>query len=269
VSFILDALKKTEKERQRRTLPDILTVQEIIAEKPASYRVWAYLLMAVLLLNAGILAWWMVASSTVEKNAQQKSKTDTVAQLSTNVVTQSESKRTTSFPDSLQPVRPQLRHPEKENVPAAIKSIPVRTDRKPDPRGEAEGIQDSRRKIMFGHSDAGGETRKIAEPAPDIVKPPVESVAIPSEQATLPMEAPDPNRIYKLKDLPPAILKSLPTFSVSALLYADNPSARLVRVNDQMMYEGQDLKEGVKLEEITRNGLVFSYRKYRFHVGTK
>ena len=44
MSYILDALKKSEKERQRGALPDMLTVQDIVAEKPARRLPWAYLL---------------------------------------------------------------------------------------------------------------------------------------------------------------------------------------------------------------------------------
>ena len=46
MSYILDALKKSEKERQRGALPDMLTVQDIVAEKPAKRLSWVYLLAA-------------------------------------------------------------------------------------------------------------------------------------------------------------------------------------------------------------------------------
>ena len=49
MSYILDALKKSEKERRRGTLPDMLTVQDIVAEKPKKRFVWASLLVAALL----------------------------------------------------------------------------------------------------------------------------------------------------------------------------------------------------------------------------
>ena len=40
----------------------------------------------------------------------------------------------------------------------------------------------------------------------------------------------------------------------------------MVRVNEHMMREGQDLTDGVKLEEITRDGIILRYQKYRFYV---
>ncbi len=52
---------------------------------------------------------------------------------------------------------------------------------------------------------------------------------------------PDENKLYKLQELPSAIRQDLPVFSVSALLYSSNPDSRMVRINEQMMHEGQDL----------------------------
>jgi general secretion pathway protein B len=79
----------------------------------------------------------------------------------------------------------------------------------------------------------------------------------------------DENKIYKLNELPSSIRQNLPAFSISALLYSSNPASRMVSVNDQMMYEGQDLAGGVKLEEITRDGVIFRHQKIRFLVGVK
>ncbi len=88
MSYILDALKKSEKERQRGALPDMLTVQDIVAEKPAKRLHWVYLLAAVLLLNAGALVWWLGFSHTNKTNVVQTSKTDNTSPLSVNEAAQ-------------------------------------------------------------------------------------------------------------------------------------------------------------------------------------
>jgi hypothetical protein len=41
----------------------------------------------------------------------------------------------------------------------------------------------------------------------------------------------------------------------------------MVKINGQAMREGQDLIAGLKLEEITQNGVIFSYQNYRFRIG--
>ena len=43
----------------------------------------------------------------------------------------------------------------------------------------------------------------------------------------------------------------------------------MARINDRMMREGQDLSQGLKLEEIIEDGVIFRFRDYRFFVGMK
>jgi general secretion pathway protein B len=59
MSYILDALKKTEQERQRGTTPSLSSQQRKVPPQRPKRSVWLYLLLAVLLLNAGVLCWWL------------------------------------------------------------------------------------------------------------------------------------------------------------------------------------------------------------------
>ena len=60
MSYILDALKKSEKERQKRTVPDPLEIHDYIAHETKKRRpVWAYALSIVVILNIGLLFYWM------------------------------------------------------------------------------------------------------------------------------------------------------------------------------------------------------------------
>jgi len=55
MSFILDALKKAEKERNRGTVPDLLAIHEPIIHKSKKRSILFYLLIGVLLINAVVL----------------------------------------------------------------------------------------------------------------------------------------------------------------------------------------------------------------------
>ncbi|HEX8948796.1 MAG TPA: general secretion pathway protein GspB [Dissulfurispiraceae bacterium] len=59
MSYILDALKKSEQRRRHGTVPDLLTAQDIAAARPGKRSVWLSLLVAVLAVNAGLLLWWL------------------------------------------------------------------------------------------------------------------------------------------------------------------------------------------------------------------
>lgn len=57
MSIILDALKKLEQKRQKGPVPDLMTVHAPEPEEPNNKRpLWPYLVLAALILNAGILA---------------------------------------------------------------------------------------------------------------------------------------------------------------------------------------------------------------------
>ena len=67
MSYILDALKKSEKERKRGNIPDLSNTPEPPTHKPKKRTVLPYLIGIVLLINAGLLAWWLVPREEQEQ----------------------------------------------------------------------------------------------------------------------------------------------------------------------------------------------------------
>jgi general secretion pathway protein B len=66
-------------------------------------------------------------------------------------------------------------------------------------------------------------------------------------------------------ELPDAIREEVPVIKFSVLVYANNPKDRFVLINGQRYGEG-DTMSGLHLEEIRRDGVVISYRLYKFLV---
>ncbi len=66
--------------------------------------------------------------------------------------------------------------------------------------------------------------------------------------------------------MPDAIRGELPEFRISVLVYAERPEDRFLLVNGRRLVEGDSLSPGLVAEEIRREGVVFSYRLYRFLV---
>ena len=56
MSIILDALKKLEQKRQKGPVPDLMTVHTPEPQEPKKRPLWPYLVLAALILNAGVLA---------------------------------------------------------------------------------------------------------------------------------------------------------------------------------------------------------------------
>lgn len=259
MSYILDALKKAEKERQRMVLPDMLTVQDIVAEKPAKRLPWSYLLAAALLLNAGVLVWWLGFSHTNKPNVDQMSKEGNIPPLSANESAQAVP-GIVKPSDSAQHVGAELRPAERKTAPVVENSAPATSVRDQPP---SKVLQEVRPNPISANNPIK------PSPAPVKSEQSVVTGRIPSGPTGGLSEMPEENKLYKLHELPSAIRQGLPAFSVSALLYSSNPDSRMVRINEQMMHEGQDLDEGIKLEEIARDGIILRYQKYRFYVAVK
>jgi len=67
-------------------------------------------------------------------------------------------------------------------------------------------------------------------------------------------------------DLPDAVRADVPEIKFSVLVYATDPAQRFVLINGQRLTEGDSVKPGLVVEEIQRDGVLFSYRLYRFLV---
>lgn len=83
----------------------------------------------------------------------------------------------------------------------------------------------------------------------------------------------DNNRTDKMRpqpisywELPDAIRADLPEMKFSVLVYAGDPADRFVLMNGQRLAEGDSYQQGLVVEEIRRDGVVFSYRLYQFLV---
>ncbi len=102
----------------------------------------------------------------------------------------------------------------------------------------------------------------IQSPAsPAVIAAPAKAEAVTDSAASVP---PQEQKIVALEDLPPDIRQEIPTMSISGFSYSEEPHERIVGINDRLLQEGQYLAQGLRLEQIGRDGLVFSYKSYRF-----
>lgn len=256
MSYILDALKKSEKERQNGTVPNLMTVQDIMAQKPRKSLLWPYLLLVALLLNAGILAWWL--------SPWQSKKTEIVAQSTT--VSQHVSNLSGSAHDVTN-----IRLPE--TAPSHNIGKTVNTDINPEPDLRQNHHVQAKGNLKGNVPNKPAQTIEMSrqsENPPILSKQTSSANYFPDKwQNTTLNSTTAENRIFNLKDLPLSVQESLPPFSISIFIYSKDPADRMVKINGQMLREGQDLAEGLKLKEIVQNGVIFTYKNYCFRVGLK
>jgi general secretion pathway protein B len=70
-------------------------------------------------------------------------------------------------------------------------------------------------------------------------------------------------------DMPSSIRKTLPVMSVAVHAYSNAPGDSLVSINGRMLREGDTLAPDLRLEQITPDGMIFTYRGYRFRRGAQ
>jgi len=229
MSYILEGLKKLEQKRQQEEKsPHLLTFQGASTQTPARKSVWPYLIVAVLLLNAGVMIWWIGPWRSTERNAATP-----------------------------QPVA-------RKSVPTVVKTTPVKQKEESKPV-LAKGPQQS---ATLNSPATGSTDKEIkGTPTPAVRETPVSKqtpAVVPAPAKSKPASS---GQIVKLSELPPEIKNSLPDLKMSAHFYSTDQQARFARVNDKILHEGESLNEGLKVEEINPGGTVFSYRGYRFQIG--
>ena len=52
--------------------------------------------------------------------------------------------------------------------------------------------------------------------------------------------------------------------AIAMHMYSGKPGNRMTSINDRTLREGDELSPGLKLIEITPDGMIFSYKGYRF-----
>lgn len=239
MSFILEGLKKSDQKRTEGEVPNLQTLHL----SPTSRRrrkLWPVLLGGALLLNAVILVWWLKPWQS-PRETQQIAAQSTITPLVTT-----------------SPVVP----------PVAVAPVPTRAQSVPPP---------SPRPVPPPIPAAQPPAELIPEP------PPVyqEKTAAPAAPRSIPSQslpatvtegagreaAPAGTTEYPTLDsLPASLRQQLPAFNFSLHYYSEDPAQRMVRLNGRILREGQELSDGLVLDEITSQGALFSYHGYEFEV---
>jgi len=266
MSYILDALKKAEKERRRNAASELLTGGDTVSREPVKRAMWPYLLFIALLINAGLFLWlfgpW---NSKRPVPIAPLTERDRAASSVEIVKERFDAGRVTSLPSS--PVASEINRLEarkNEEKSRTVKTSPsAKTDNSllsvgtmPDQDGRT-----SKRAKPDAELEKAGTSRSAARPSP-----PDNQISADQKQAGKTL-VPGRTKVYKMNELPQSVLSGLPNLSLSLHLYYADPSSRLISIKGRTLREGQELTAGLKLEEINPDGAVFSFQNYRFQVG--
>ena len=275
MSYILDALKKADAERERGHIPGMHTQASPATRLPArAMRPAAVWLMAASV--AAVLAggWWWRSFSE-----------DRPALAATRPADSSPPAMTTIRPLPPSSVSPESVLPrpfggadataaspkplESEKIAAtpsaAPTTSPVRSAGANRPSAQMAPAQIT---AAPAPSAASAKRSEAAQEAPATAS--VQPAARPARQpaAAKASAAPDAGpRVASITELPPSVRQSLPKLVISGATYSDNPAWRMVIINGQVYREGEKPSADLQLEQIRPKTAVLNYKGQRFSVG--
>ena len=88
----------------------------------------------------------------------------------------------------------------------------------------------------------------------------------PAGATTANPTAPPGNRIYTQAELPEDVRRGLPKLSVGGASYSSDAASRMVIINGQVLHEGDKIGNGLVLQQIKLKTAVLSTKGYRFEI---
>jgi len=240
MSFILDALRKSENQRHRQAGPGLAEL------RPAMVRptlpIWAIALAALLAINLVVLAVLMLKDGDSNSPAAATSSVPQVPSPSTNTTPlpadpATSGTTTLPYPDA----------PERA-LSSPAPSAYTATESAPTPSDSFANAQDE------VEPDAEFTAEEPADVGPELQPPLRGSSANEDENAA------------RLPTIGDVTLQgaTVPQLHLDIHVYATQPAERFVFINSRKYREGSETPEGTSIERITRDGVVLNHRGVRF-----
>jgi general secretion pathway protein B len=281
MSFILDALKKSESDRQRQTGPALFEVK--VAPPKARFPVWAVAIVALLVVNMIIVGWLLLRRpSRLDETAVAAPSTalptSTATQVpfapsdrSANGSVASSSTATMPPPPN---TNPSTNGPSTDGAPGSappsIQSANAQqSSTMPSPTPQQSSLsapqpashpavhlpdRDQNEPTLAGAETDGGarpdDYAPAAEPGSSLFKG---HVRRGTESGFM---------LYQ--DLAVTAGADLPQLRLDLHVYAAKPQDRFALINMRKLHEGDSLQGGVRVEAITPDGVVMSHNGTKF-----
>jgi general secretion pathway protein B len=241
MSFILNALKKSEKERQLRENPhlhDVRSTPAFLRRKQlhAHRKRKVFFVLGLVVIISGCI--FYVLGSNVENWKFQKMKEPSIAGSLPAVV-------------------------EKEEVQVQKRSLSS-SDVIFQEELERKGIPDVSSKFLVSAQKKNEERH---EPAPNKAYDDVKhTITVNKEILFIRSLAERQNEVPlpDMKNLPVVTQDALPKLHFAGHTYSTDPKKRMIIINNNILREGQKIDKNLQLIEITRNGVVLEFNGRKF-----
>lgn len=239
MSYILDALKKSERERGHGGVPGVQTVHSSglnYNNEKTTY--WPYILITAVVLNLGAILYFIIdKDSDTEAHLSR-----TQSQNTNEVVPQTVAADDTAHLPAGNSIENEATQAPPQNSPAEPEAVvPPATVAVTEPARPVVKAKKNR-----------ANTNSIKETP----------VATKKEDIT-----PYQDEVKDFHDLPQSTKQQLPAIVISAHVYSSNPLQRSIVINNNFLEEGEYVLDGLILHEITKDGAVLDYNGMLFHYG--
>ena len=241
MSYILDALRRADAERERGAVPSLSSQQHAMVEddaaRPARSRVlvWAVAGLTVALLAA--LAWNLFGGPSAPPARPVVEGSVAPAQT----------------PPLLLPTTPSVAVPQ-STATAAPEGTAARAPAAPTGQDAAAPAVTAAARPSRSHAEAKRTARRDAETGSTASGEPATKSG--SGEA----------RVYKQAELPEDVRRDLPRLSIGGASYSGDAASRMVMINGQVFHEGDQLAPQLVLVRIKLKSAVLSYKGYRYEV---
>lgn len=264
MSYILDALKKSEQERGHGNVPGVQTIHSAsISYRDDKRSWWPYILITAVLLNIAVIIFF-----NMDRFETQRASPDTAGPLSSQPVENESAIQAGMSATATSAKNHQAMASQQTDVQNEPPATTASSQANPGNRSASVENAASDSKA----DDDNTEDWEMITPATTQYSPPAsqqnQGDTANTDSAYAPVAAiAEPTGIIDYNELPESIKTQLPAIIISAHVYSSNPSQRSIVINNDFMEEGEYLIDDMVLHEITREGAVLNYRGILFHYG--
>ena len=233
MSYILDALRRADLQRERGAVPSIHTqpVMPTSVQTKARRSVKTWAIAALSLLLMGSLAWQLLGRSAPAE-----------------VVPEPAAVVAMPLPVTPAPAAPLA---EKIPEPIAVAIPPPIATSAATAAPAAERVTEVRKAPSKPVASASRPATARA-----VSKAPAAASAANTGEA----------RVYSKNELPDEVQRALPNLVIGGAMYSEDPANRMLIINGQLFHEGENPAPDVSLEQIRLKAAVLKFKGYRYGI---
>lgn len=232
MSYILDALKKADRDRHPVAVPTLATVHQTLAPPSRRRLLWPWIAGAVIVVNVGVLLWLLRPAPSVPDGA---------------LVSVTRAPATSPAPAAPEQVPP--------SATRSAPSVPLsRLEQNPDAASRAATkpahVTSAGAAAPRSAAPPTPETAPEKSPAPAVASAPVKPLERDPATPPASQELPVPQEVFA-------------NLRLQVHVYSEVPAERRVFINNQKYVEGQRIDANLVIESITSDGVYVSYQGKR------